>query len=100
MYRQYRQPQVEGLAAIDFLLNDVAFPRAVRACIESAKRTATFLPRCDALIDTLDRAEQALPSPLPEHLDGAAVSEHMDTLQKHMGAAHTAVVETWFLPGE
>ena len=100
MYRQYQQPQVVGIAAIDFLLNDVAFPRAVRACIESAKRTAGLLPRSDGLIGVLEKAEQDLPYPLPEHLDGAGVSDQMDTLQKHMGSAHAAVVETWFLPGE
>ncbi len=98
MYRQYCQPEVEGLAVIDFLLNDVEFPRAVRACMEQAKQTATALPQCEHLIHTLDRVEHALPSPLPDDLDGAAVSEYMDTLQKRLAAAHIAVVETWFLP--
>jgi len=98
MYRQYRQPQVVGRAAIDFLLNDRDFPRAVRACTRAAKETAAVLPRSEELIRTLDEAEQSLPSPLPEDLDGATVSVRMDDLQKRMGAAHAAVVETWFLP--
>ena len=98
MYRQYCQPEVEGLAVIDFLLNDTRFPRAVRACMENAKQTAAMLPRCEHLVHSLDRVENALPSPLPDDLDGAAVSEHMDVLQKRLAAAHVAVVETWFLP--
>jgi uncharacterized alpha-E superfamily protein len=98
MYRQYCQPEVEGPAVIDFLLNDVEFPRAVRACMEQAKQTATALPQCEHLVHTLDRVEHALPSPLPDDLDGAGVSEYMDTLQKRLAAAHIAVVETWFLP--
>ncbi len=98
MYRQYCQPEVEGLAAIDFLLNDGEFPRAVRACMEQAKETAQLLPRCEHLLHALDRVEHALPSPLPDDLDGAGVSRHMDALQKRLAAAHEAVVETWFLP--
>ncbi|MBT8092324.1 MAG: alpha-E domain-containing protein [Gammaproteobacteria bacterium] len=100
MYRQYCQPQVEGLVVIDFLLNDRMFPRAVRACVERAKQTATSLPSGDHLIHALDRVENALPSPLPDSLDGAEVSRLMDALQKRLGDAHNAVVETWFLPGD
>lgn len=98
MYRQYSQPAVEGLAVIDYLLNDTAFPRAVRASILQARQTAASLPRCDHLMHALDKAGHSLPSPLPEDLDGAAVSEMMDTLQKRLGDAHVAVVDTWFLP--
>lgn len=100
MYRQYSQPAVEGLAVIDYLLNDTAFPRAVRASILQAKRTAESLPRCDHLLHSLDKASHALASPLPDDLDGAAVSKMMDTLQQRLAAAHVAVVETWFLPAE
>jgi uncharacterized alpha-E superfamily protein len=100
MYRQYCQPEVEGLVVIDFLLNDAKFPRAVRACAELAKNAAAMLPRGDRLIHSLDRIEHALPSPLPDDLDGAEVSRLMDTLQKRLAAAHEAVVETWFLPGD
>ena len=39
-------------------------------------------------------------SPLPDNLDGADVSELMDTIQQRLADAHMAVVETWFLPGE
>jgi uncharacterized alpha-E superfamily protein len=100
MYRQYCQPEVEGLKAIDFLLNDEKFPRAVRACVELAKLNASSLPRCDDLIHALERTEDVLPSPLPDDLDGAEVSRLMDTLQKRLGDTHAAVVETWFLPGD
>lgn len=98
MYRQYCQPEVEGPAVIDFLLNDRAFPRAIRSCIAHAKDTAARLPNSDALIDAFHDVEQSLPTPLPENLDGAGVSELMDVLQKRLGAAHLVVVETWFLP--
>lgn len=100
MYRQFCQPQVEGLMVVDFLLNDPAFPRAVRACMEEAKRTVALLPRSEHLVHELDRVENSLPSPLPDELDGAAVSELMDALQQHLANVHDAVVQTWFLPGD
>jgi uncharacterized alpha-E superfamily protein len=98
MYRQYCQPQVEGFAVIGFLLHDRQFPRAMRACVENAKRTATELPNCKPLIQSLDRVAETVPSPLPEDLGGAAVSEYMDALQKRLGDAHVVVVDSWFLP--
>ncbi|MDX1515467.1 MAG: alpha-E domain-containing protein [Woeseiaceae bacterium] len=100
MYRQYYQPEVVGLAVIDFLVNDDKFPRAIGACLAQAKLMARALPRGDQLAHALDRVEHALPSPLPDDLHGAAASELMDTLQRRLGQCHEVVVETWFLPDE
>lgn len=99
MYRQYRQPAVEGLVVVDFLLNDTAFPRAIRACVEEARRTITRLPRGEPLQGKLDRVESSLSAPKPDELDGASVSALMDSLQKQLANVHDAVVKTWFLPG-
>lgn len=98
MYRQYCQPQVEGLATIDFLLNDTQFPRAARACVKEATRMVSVLPRCENLLQTVSRVEAALPSPLPEDLDASRLSQYMDTLQKRLADAHIGIVDTWFLP--
>lgn len=100
MYRQYAQPAVEGTAVIDFLLNDSTFPRAVQASLLSARQTTALLPRGEHVAHALDKASHALPSPLPEDLDGKMVSQMMDILQKRLAEAHTAVVETWFLPAD
>jgi len=100
MYRQYCQPQVEGLSVIDFLLNDLAFPRAARCCLEQVLRTAGSLPRSEQLIQAVDRVRSRLPAELPANLDGAAVSELMDELQARLIDTHMAVVRTWFLPGD
>lgn len=100
MYRQYAQPAVEGTAVIDFLLNDTAFPRAVRASILAARQTTQRLPRGEQLVHALEKVNHVLPSPLPDDLDGKMVSEMMDTLQKRLAAAHDAVVDTWFLSAD
>lgn len=100
MYRQYVKPAVEGVAVVDFLLNDEAFPRSVRASILSARKKADSLPQGDPVLHALDKSGHALPSPLPDDLDGKMVSEMMDTLQKRLAAVHNAVVDTWFLPAD
>jgi len=100
MYRQYVKPAVEGIAVVDFLLNDEAFPRAVRASILAARNTTGSLPQGEHVLHALDKAGNALPSLLPDALDGKMVSEMMDTLQKRLAAAHNAVVDTWFLPAD
>ncbi|MBT8079742.1 MAG: alpha-E domain-containing protein [Gammaproteobacteria bacterium] len=100
MYRQYSQPAVQGTAVIDYLLNDKAFPRAVRASILHARKTCASLPNSDHLVHALDKVNHVLPSPLPDDLDGSMVSETMDTLQIRLADAHAAVVDTWFLPAD
>ena len=65
----------------------------------TGKAYGVRLPRSGHLIHALERRRTRCPSPLPDDLDGAEVSDLMDTLQKRLGDAHTAVVETWFLPG-
>ncbi|MEM9057246.1 MAG: alpha-E domain-containing protein [Pseudomonadota bacterium] len=98
MYRQYCQPQVRGFSVIDFLLNDERFPRAVRACLDTAARAAAPLPNSAALIASLTEVRDGLPRPLPTPLDGAGVSSLMDTLQIGLGGAHRQVVDAWFPP--
>ncbi len=100
MYRQYYQPVVEGLAVVDFLLNDRAFPRAICACLENAREYADALPGSEAVLAALDEVQAFLPSPLPGDLDGAAVSRLMDELQTEFGVVHDVIVRTWFKPAE
>lgn len=99
MYRQYCKPEVTGLSVSAYLVNDRQFPRAIRACIEEVRRTATALPRGDQLEGAIGGALETLPEPIPEDFDGAAVSRLMDDTQQRLADIHQAVVRTWFLPG-
>ncbi len=98
MYRQYCQPEVEGMAVIDFLVNDTAFPRAIGACIERARANAGALPHGDAVRGSLDELLAFLPSTLATELAGAEVSRLMDKLQVELAGVHQVVVGTWFPP--
>ena len=99
MYRQYRQPQVDGGRVIDFLLGDRAFPRAIACCLDTAKASCAELPRADAAIATLDSVFPSLAPIPPEDLSADFVSRLMDEVQQKLGSAHVAVAASWFLPG-
>lgn len=100
MYRQYCQPQVEGFRVIDFLTRDVAFPRAVACCLEQAKASSERLPRAEQTIAALERVAAATDGSSGRQMTATDVSHWMDDLQKGLGDAHRAIVDTWFLPGD
>lgn len=100
MYRQYCQPQVEGAKVIEFLLRDEAFPRSVTACINTAKVSAYRLPRAEATNAALDAVLEVAGDHIDSERTAESVSKLMDTVQKRLGDAHTAVADTWFLPGD
>jgi uncharacterized alpha-E superfamily protein len=99
MYRQYRQPEVQGSVVINFLLADRYFPRAITHCVEQATSSSKALPRAAASVAALDAVTELL-VPIPDgQVTAATVSELMDTVQARLGGVHGAVVDTWFPPG-
>ena len=99
MYRQYRQPEVQGSVVINFLLTDRYFPRAITCCVEQAKSSSNALPQAAATVAALDAVTELL-SPIPDgQVTAVTVSELMDAVQARLGEVHRAVVDTWFLPG-
>jgi len=98
MYRQYRQPEVQGSVVINFLLTDRYFPRAITCCVESAKTSSKALPRAGDTLAALQAVTELL-VPIPDgQVTAATVSNLMDTVQARLGDVHRAVVDTWFLP--
>jgi uncharacterized alpha-E superfamily protein len=100
MYRQYCQPQVEGLRVIEFLLRDPAFPRAVARCSNRARTSVNKLPQSAATIAALNDLDAMLADIDVTELDATSLTALMDMLQKHLGDVHQAVVDSWFLPDE
>ena len=99
MYRQYRQPAMQGSVVINFLLADRYFPRAITCCVENAKRSSNALPHAATTVAALEAVTEFL-VPIPDgQVTAATVSNLMDTVQSRLGDVHRAVVDTWFLPG-
>jgi uncharacterized alpha-E superfamily protein len=96
MYRQYVQPQVNGSKIVNFLVNDVTFPRSVSFCMQKAVAAAHSLPRGAAAIAQLAALEEALTRHKVADMDAMAVSEWMDEIQVVLGLIHDCVATTWF----
>ncbi len=97
MYRQYCQPQVEGVRVIEFLMGDREFPRSIAFCVDSARSSCAALPRggdTSAALDGVDGLLQPLPA---EQMSAAKVTALMDTVQQRLADAHQVVTATWFL---
>jgi uncharacterized alpha-E superfamily protein len=99
MYRQYRQPQVEGVIVVDFLLGDWYFPRAIGFCVTRARRSCQKLPRPEDAVAALDDVARLIVPITPERATADDISTKMDAVQARLGKVHGAVVDTWFLPG-
>lgn len=98
MYRQYCQPQMDGVRVIQFLIRDTAFPRAIACCVDQASVSCAALPRSEPTTAALESVRESLE--LPDELTPVAISRLMDELQRRLGEVHRAVVDTWFLPGD
>ncbi len=98
MYRQYCHRQVVGSRVIEFLVFDELFPRAISACLASAKGTVNTLPRPSEVSDRLDSASTYLRTACPDRKEASAVSQWMDGVQEQLAAVGEAVSTTWFVP--
>ncbi len=100
MYRQYRQPQVIGIDVVDFLLRDQAFPRAIRFCVENARKSSAALPNSDHVCNALQRVQLELLGSPEDDTSAEDIDDLVDTLQVRLADVHLAIVDTWFLPRE
>lgn len=97
MYRQYCQPQVEGVRVIDFLVSDPAFPRSIAYCVDSARSSCAALPRGEETRAALDSVESLLQPISADRVSATEVTTLMDNVQRRLGSVHRAVAATWFL---
>lgn len=97
MYRQYCQRQVIGVKVIDFLVLDTLFPRAIAACLQTARQTIVGLPREEVVAAQLEATQAYLSSHSPERKEAQSVSAWMDGVQRQLASVGEAVSSTWFL---
>ena len=96
MYRQTCQPQVQSDRVVRFLLFDTDFPRAVAACLGTARTAAAALPHCEAAVAAIDEAQRFAGPDDVDALDAPAVRQLMDRLQICLASVNDAVRTTWF----
>lgn len=97
MYRQYVRRRVTARDAVNFLLSDPHFPKALGYTIESLGEALARLPNhadSTALVAELPEMVSVI---LELDLNSAALHDGIDGLQLKLGQIHGSIEETWFL---
>jgi uncharacterized alpha-E superfamily protein len=100
MYRQHVRRRVLGSDVIEYLLKNSEFPRAVVHCLGEVETSLRKLPKPEAALERTGSVIAKLRGVDTSSLDIGGMHELIDELQLDVGAVHTAIQRTWFLPEE
>jgi uncharacterized alpha-E superfamily protein len=98
MYRQYVRRRVQSDEVIRFLLQDEAFPRSVRHCIDQAAGALDKLPRSAKPLSRAHKLRERISSLQLASLDNQALHGLMDELQLDIAEVGNAIRQTWLMP--
>jgi len=96
MYRQHVQDRVNGEDVVEFLMKDVAFPRAVAHCLGELNQCFSQLPRNDHPLRSLTRVQRMISEMDVTKLFETNLHDFIDQLQVELGDIHAQVAQTWF----
>jgi uncharacterized alpha-E superfamily protein len=97
MYRQYMRQRVRGPNAVEFLLRDAQFPRAVAHTLSVIEQALQLLPRSEVPLRAVLRTQRRLAETNTDALFGNGLHLYMDQLQLEFEEIHEQIVSTWFL---
>jgi uncharacterized alpha-E superfamily protein len=98
MYRQTMQVRVSRRKVLQFVFNHAQFPRSLAYCIENMRFNLCGLPNNRAVLDKIDEIERAVETTLVKEMDDEALHAFIDRVQVLLGALHTEIAGTYFLP--
>ena len=98
MYRQYVRKSIRAPAAVEFLLKDTMFPRAIARNLEVAQDALSALPRNDAPLRAIARVKRQIADADVGKLFAEGLHQFIDDLQLSIGSIHDQIVATWFVP--
>lgn len=98
MYRQQVRRRVNGPDAVEFLLRDEQFPRAVAHNLITIVEALKRLPRSDKPLRAIARTQRQLANTDTTAMFGNGLHLYMDELQVAFADINEQVVNAWFLP--
>jgi len=98
MYRQSVRQRVRGPNAVDFLLRDQQFPRAVAHTLTVLQEALQSLPRSEPPLRAVARTQRRLTETDTEALFGNGLHTYMDELQTELAEIGDQVYGVWFSP--
>lgn len=91
MYQRSDHGPIDGVGVVRFLLYWESFPRSVQGCLDEMRDVIHQLPRPDAVIHALDRAEAELGDADPGNADAETLDLSMDRVQLSIVALSSAI---------
>jgi uncharacterized alpha-E superfamily protein len=95
MYQRSDHGPIDGLAVVRFLLYWESFPRSVQGCLDEIRAVVNKLPRPDAVLDAVSRAEAVLAGADPGNADAERLDRSMDQVQVAISELAQAVHATY-----
>lgn len=96
-YQQKMQGRVSRNMALEFLLLDLEFPRAVSHCIGEVVDCLEHLPKNDIPLTTIMKVAETVTNSNPSILTKQTMHEFIDNLQKQLGEVHNTINQTYFI---
>lgn len=99
MYRRKMQARVRRSAALNFLLKDKEFPRALYHCLSVAEHSLWRLPQNDGPLRATARLQRMVTAADLPPMSQTRLHEFIDHLQIGLGELHDEIARTYFLAG-
>lgn len=95
-YRRKVQTRIQGSAVLQFLLQDVGFPRSVAHSLVTVSSCLDGLNRHGEVRAVCERTQAAIEEARVRSLAWEGLSEWVDELQVNLGELHVALSDTYF----
>jgi len=99
MYRQKMQGRVRRAAALQFLIQDDEFPRAVYRCVAGTEKSLGELPHNEAPLRSVARLERTIRGANVAAFSQIEIHAFIDELQVGLAEIHDEIARTYFLVG-
>ncbi len=96
MYRRHRQAAVSRRDVVDFLVQDRAFPRSIRFCVDEMEDCLRNLPRSEKPLELLDPVDRLIAGCCASALPQQVLHDFIDELQIRLADLHTAIKIAYF----
>ncbi len=94
-YRRHVRTPVDSKCVIEYIINNEQFPRTITYCYNAMHEAVTRLPKNKAVLTHLIREDTPYQADSPEKM-GAALRDHLNEIQIHLGDIHEHVRQNWF----
>lgn len=97
MYRKHRRHRINSGDVLDYLLNDINFPRSVVHCINEVETCIQHLPKAEGFTDNLSTLAATLLATDAHQITPGQLHDLLDYVQVRLGVTHNQIASSWFL---